>query len=51
MRGYLTQCVGPNLSGWGFVCDNTAKLTKPAKWRCPECVKRYGPLPEVTDDP
>jgi hypothetical protein len=46
-RGYWTPCDKSEpiyVRGKRQGCDNVTKLSKPGRWRCPECVQIHGEL-------
>lgn len=54
-RGYRTQCDTGSVNLFYSAvtpCPETAVLPKPARWRCPKCVAKYGELaPEPRPTP
>lgn len=48
--GYFTQCDAGGFASLydAPVCPSTARLSKPARWRCDACEKKFGPLPKET---
>jgi hypothetical protein len=43
-RGFLTQCEGGSWEQYGCPDGRTTRLEKPGRWRCADCVKKYGEI-------